>query len=293
MGRYDSKMDYDKIYKLYGINKDTLSVNENRCIRQALTRCLRSYLKSRGYQETLRLYDLEQGEQDYFICFAIKQRLIEAYPYKLSMDTIEKNLNEYMKGSLVYGEQYLNERNSAIENVKKRYDTDKCVTEQQKKQAYQEFCGTWKSFLHTQPPAYQVFLKHPKISVYDCMKSKEFGLDVSDRINEVVLKIILEVLEKKLGLEINVSAIEDCIIESCQNFYDGEFDVSVYEDEVFPDTFEQFWNEQVDGDMNDYSEEEIKNIKEDYVKMRTFLVKAYSNQATLNRLGNFYKMNKR
>lgn len=288
MGRNDAKMDYDTIFDLYGINRDSLSVNEERGLRQSLTRWLKAYLKSQGYPENMRLYDLKQTEQDYFICIVIKKKLIEAFPYQLSEDKIQKKLDERLKESLVYGEQYLKERNSVIENVKKRDYVVEKATERQKEQAYQEFCDTWKYFFHTQPPAYKSFLRHPNLSVYDYMKSKEFGLDVSDRVNEVIIKIILEVLKKKLGLEIDVSAIEDCIIESCQNYYDGEFDVSFYEDEVFPETFEKYWNEQVDGDMSEYSEEEIKSIKEDYEKMRTFLVKAHGYQSALNKLGNFY-----
>lgn len=288
MGRNDAKMDYDTIFDLYGINRKLFTKNDDRWIRQALTRWLSDYLKSLGYPENLRLYDLKQSEQDYFICIEIKDKLKKATTNRYSDDKIQKKLDERLKGSMVYGEQYLKERNSVIENVKKRDYVKDNATDKQKEQAYQEFCETWRYFFHTQPPTYKSFLGHPNLSVYDYMKSKEFGLDVSDRVNEIVIKIILEVLNKKLGLEIDVSEIEDCIIKSCQNYYDGEFDVSFYEDEIFPETFEKFWNEQIDGEMSEYSEEEIMSIKENYEKMRTFLVKAYGYQSTLNKLRNFY-----
>lgn len=289
MGRNDAKMDYETIYNLYGINKNKISKNEDRRIRKNLTSWLKIYLQTRRYSEKLSLYDLRKSEQDYFICYEIKEKMITRLPYAVSRNKIENNLKEHMKDSLVEGERYLKERNSVIERIKKRYYVESNDSEQKKKQAYQEFCETWKYFFHTQPPTFESFLKRPKLSVYDYMKSKEFGIDVEDKVDKVTLNIVLEVLKLKLGLEIDFEAIENCIIEASLNRYDGDFDVSFYDDEKFPLTFQEYWDEQIDGEKSQFSEDEIKAIEDDYNKLRTFFINQNKYHYMFTNLKQFYK----
>lgn len=289
MGRNDAKMDYETIYNLYGINKNKISKNEDRRIRKNLTSWLKIYLQTRRYSEKLSLYDLRKSEQDYFICYEIKEKMITTLPYAVSRNKIENNLKEHMKDSLVEGERYLKERNSVIERIKKRYYVESNDSEQKKKQAYQEFCETWKYFFHTQPPTFESFLKRPKLSVYDYMKSKEFGIDVEDKVDKVTLNIVLEVLKLKLGLEIDFEAIENCIIEASLNRYDGDFDVSFYDDEKFPLTFQEYWDEQIDGEKSQFSEDEIKAIEDDYNKLRTFFINQNKYHYMFTNLKQFYK----
>lgn len=289
MGRNDAKMDYETIYNLYGINKNKISKNEDRRIRKNLTSWLKIYLQTRRYSEKLSLYDLRKSEQDYFICYEIKEKMITKLPYAVSRNKIENNLKEHMKDSLVEGERYLKERNSVIERIKKRDYVEPNDSEQKKKQAYQEFCETWKYFFHTQPPTFESFLKRPNLSVYDYMKSKEFGIDVEDKVDKVTLNIVLEVLKEKLGLEIDFEAIENCIIEASINRYDGDFDVSFYDDEKFPLTFQEFWDEQIDGEKSRFSEEEIKAIEDDYNKLRTFFINQNKYHYMFTNLKQFYK----
>lgn len=289
MGRNDAKMDYETIYNLYGINKNKISKNEDRRIRKNLTSWLKIYLQTRRYSEKLSLYDLRKSEQDYFICYEIKEKMITKLPYAVSRNKIENNLKEHMKDSLVEGERYLKERNSVIERIKKRYYVESNDSEQKKKQAYQEFCETWKYFFHTQPPTFESFLKRPKLSVYDYMKSKEFGIDVENKVDKVTLNIVLEVLKLKLGLEIDFEAIENCIIEASLNRYDGDFDVSFYDDEKFPLTFQEYWDEQIDGEKSQFSEDEIKAIEDDYNKLRTFFINQNKYHYMFTNLKQFYK----
>lgn len=289
MGRNDAKMDYETIYNLYGINKNKISKNEDRRIRKNLTSWLKIYLQTRRYSEKLSLYDLRKSEQDYFICYEIKDKMIATLPYAVSRNKIENNLKEHMKDSLVEGERYLKERNSVIERIKKRYYVESNDSEQKKKQAYQEFCETWKYFFHTQPPTFESFLKCPDLSVYDYMKSKEFGIDVEDKVDKVTLNIVLEVLKLKLGLEIDFEAIENCIIEASLNRYDGDFDVSFYDDEKFPLTFQEYWDEQIDGEKSQFSEDEIKAIEDDYNKLRTFFINQNKYHYMFTNLKQFYK----
>ena len=289
MGRNDAKMDYETIYDLYGINKNQISKNEERRIRKNLTSWLKIYLQTRRYSEKLSLYDLRKSEQDYFICYEIKDKMIATLPYAVSRNKIENKLKEYMRDSLVEGERYLKERNSVIERIKKRDYVGLKDNEPKKKQAYQEFCETWKYFFHTQPPTFESFLKCPDLSVYDYMKSKEFGIDVEDKVDKVTLNIVLEVLKEKLGLEIDFEAIENCIIEASLNRYDGEFDVSFYDDEKFPLTFQEYWDEQIDGDKSEFSDEEIKAIEDDYNKLRTFFINQNKYHYMFTNLKQFYK----
>lgn len=289
MGRNDAKMDYETIYNLYGINKNKISKNEDRRIRKNLTSWLKIYLQTRRYSEKLSLYDLRKSEQDYFICYEIKEKMITTLPYAVSRNKIENNLKEHMKDSLVEGERYLKERNSVIERIKKRDYVEPNDSEQKKKQAYQEFCETWKYFFHTQPPTFESFLKRTDLSVYDYMKSKEFGIDVEDKVDKVTLNIVLEVLKEKLGLEIDFEAIENCIIEASINRYDGDFDVSFYDDEKFPLTFQEFWDEQINGEKSRFSEEEIKAIEDDYNKLRTFFINQNKYHYMFTNLKQFYK----
>ena len=209
----------------------------------------------------------------------------------LQIHKIENNLKEYMRDSLVEGERYLKERNSVIERIKKRDYVGLKDSEQKKKQAYQEFCETWKYFFHTQPPTFESFLKRPspKLSVYDYMKSKEFGIDVEDKVDKVTLNIVLEVLKETLGLEIDFEAIENCIIEASLNRYDGDFDVSFYDDEKFPLTFQEYWDEQIDGDKSEFSDEEIKAVEDDYNKLRTFFINQNKYHYMFTNLKQFYK----
>lgn len=291
MGRNDAKMDYETIYNLYGINKNKISKNEDRRIRKNLTSWLKIYLQTRRYSEKLSLYDLRKSEQDYFICYEIKEKMIATLPYAVSNNKIENNLKEYMRDSLVEGERYLKERNSVIERIKKRDYVGLKDSEQKKKQAYQEFCETWKYFFHTQPPTFESFLKRPspKLSVYDYMKSKEFGIDVEDKVDKVTLNIVLEVLKETLGLEIDFEAIENCIIEASLNRYDGDFDVSFYDDEKFPLTFQEYWDEQIDGDKSEFLDEEIKAVEDDYNKLRTFFINQNKYHYMFTNLKQFYK----
>ena len=289
MGRNDAKMDYKTIYDLYGINKNRISKNEDRRIRKNLTSWLKMYLQTRHYSEKLCLYDLRKSEQDYFICYEIKEKMITTLPHAVSRNKIENNLKEHMKDSLVEGERYLKERNSVIERIKKRDYVEPNDSEQKKKQAYQEFCETWKYFFHTQPPTFESFLKRPDLSVYDYMKSKEFGIDVEDKVDKVTLNIVLEVLKEKLGLEIDFEAIENCIIEASLNRYDGDFDVSFYDDEKFPLTFQEYWDEQIHGDKSRFSDEEIKAIEDDYNKLRTFFINQNKYHYMFTNLKQFYK----
>lgn len=289
MGRNDAKMDYETIYNLYGINKNKISKNEDRRIRKNLTSWLKIYLQTRRYSEKLSLYDLRKSEQDYFICYEIKEKMITTLPYAVSRNKIENNLKEHMRDSLVEGERYLKERNSVIERIKKRDYVEPNDSEQKKKQAYQEFCETWKYFFHTQPPTFESFLKCSDLSVYDYMKSKEFGIDVEDKVNKVTLNIVLEVLKEKLGLEIDFEAIENCIIEASLNRYDGDFDVSFYDDEKFPLTFQEYWDEQIDGEKSQFSEDEIKAIEDDYNKLRTFFINQNKYHYMFTNLKQFYK----
>lgn len=289
MGRNDAKMDYETIYDLYGINKNRISKNEDRRIRKNLTSWLKMYLQTCGYSGKLSLYDLRKSEQDYFICYEIKDKMINTLPYAVSRNKIENKLKIYMRDILVEGERYLKERNSVIERIKKRDYVGLKDSEQKKKQAYQEFCETWKYFFHTQPPTFESFLKRPNLSVYDYMKSKEFGIDVEDKVDKITLNIVLEVLKEKLGLEIDFEAIENCIIEASLNRYDGEFDVSFYDDEKFPLTFQEYWNEQIDGDKSKFSDEEIKAIEDDYNKLRTFFINQNKYHYMFTNLKQFYK----
>lgn len=289
MGRNDAKMDYETIYDLYGINKNRISKNEDRRIRKNLTSWLKMYLQTCGYSGKLSLYDLRKSEQDYFICYEIKDKMINTLPYAVSRNKIENKLKIYMRDILVEGERYLKERNSVIERIKKRDYVGLKDSEQKKKQAYQEFCETWKYFFHTQPPTFESFLKRPNLSVYDYMKSKEFGIDVEDKVDKITLNIVLEVLKEKLGLEIDFEAIENCIIEASLNRYDGEFDVSFYDDEKFPLTFQEYWNEQIDGDKSKFSDEEIKAIEDDYNKLRTFFINQNKYHYMFTNLKHFYK----
>ena len=121
------------------------------------------------------------------------------------------------------------------------------------------------------------------------MKSKEFGIDVEDKVDKVTLNIVLEVLKETLGLEIDFEAIENCIIEASLNRYDGDFDVSFYDDEKFPLTFQEYWDEQIDGDKSEFSDEEIKAVEDDYNKLRTFFINQNKYHYMFTNLKQFYK----
>ena len=107
--------------------------------------------------------------------------------------------------------------------------------------------------------------------------------------DKVTLNIVLEVLKEKLGLEIDFEAIENCIIEASLNRYDGEFDVSFYDAEKFPLTFPDYWDEQIDGDKREFSDEEIKAIEDDYNKLRTFFINQNKYHYMFTNLKQFYK----
>lgn len=296
----ERNMDYDKIFDLYEINRNQLTKNETRSIRKRLSDSLDKYLEKKGLSN-ISWNELPKTVQDVFICYEIKPKMLKKLRDE-SKQRIQKNLDEYMSGGLTEGAEILGNRNHSIEeSLYKRDYLKGGESEFQKQRAYQSFCQNWKEYngSNSAPPTYEEFIENPNLSIYDYEMSKmdEVMMDmyghipdeVENHVNDIVHAIILEVLEKKLGLRIDYQKIRKCLLEQ-KNLYaeDTGIDVSDYDFQKFPETFDAFWNDIVQTNEQEDLEKEKEVIKEKYEKTKEKLMKLFMLRQQLNDLSNFY-----
>lgn len=287
------KMDYDKIFELYNIKRTKLSENKIRNHRSFLFRAFKKYLEKKGLSGT-SWFDLPEYLQDEFICYEIKDKMLK----KLSPDeqrVITKKLDQYMRNSLAQGARLLGKRNEAIASDFFKTDYLKeGATDKEIEEAYQELCKNWWAFHGDQlkPPTKYEFQKNPNRSIYDYTMSKaDEANELEPELHDIVLSILVRVLEEKVGLKIDYDGIKECLWELHWLAREkADMDLSIFEFERFPETFEEYWTTVSQGsEENKVTKEEAKQI---YDRASEAIMKESMVSQRLRTLSNFYSYTK-
>ena len=246
MKKKQTYIDYNTIFSLYKIKKSTEEVKKHK-IRQNIRRHFYTFLKERNYSENLTWKDLTQYDKDCFICIEIKEMMLKEHSDSKTLNSIQKNIDQYIKTNLYNLENQLKFRNDAIKKIHYKYKFT-VGDENSQQLAYKNFSNEWKKLNNSQPPSYENFISHAEWSIYDYMMSEktnhqenfnyfefEKGMTQST-INSIVLKVLKELI----GLEINYGEIKKCI----ENLYElGTTDYELDDFATFPNTVEEYIKE--------------------------------------------------
>lgn len=291
---YNSNMDYEKIFKLYGINRSHLSQKQGRAYRKALSDRLDKYLERNGLTGT-PWEELSEFRQNDFICFEIRKYMFKKLDDKQKKKA-EENLENYTRNTLTEGANLLLKRNNSITDgfYKKDYVKDRDNTSDFiKEKSYKEFLQNWTEICGTNlnSPSFETFSEHPNFSVYDYIMTMSEPDDLEPAINRIVQSIVLRVLEEKFGLKIDYEKIRKCLQEQ-QALYseDTGIDPSYFEFEKFPETFEEYWKNVIYGREDEYTEEDKKEIYKQYEKTREKIIRLLLIKQQLDSLTDFYEI---
>lgn len=291
-------MDYDRVFELYEIYKP----NRNAYLR--LQRCWYNYLKiyrniENPAESDITVFDIPKADQDYFYYSVIKEKMLKDYTSS-KRNKIEKKLKECQRDNASKGIQVIEERNHSFEHIYSRNhfsgrNTSEKIadfmkkSEKEKKKTYEEFCGHFTNYFRTAPPTYEDFLLNPIMSVHDYKMSKLTSDIPPENIDNVVLKIIIQVLREKFNLKINYDEIELCLYK-LKHLEDDNSGISIsdFEDEEFPLIFEDYYKMVIYGREDEYTEEDKIQIEKEYEDLRKRYIEYNYYSDKLARLKDFY-----
>lgn len=309
---------YNFIFDLYGIDFSKGIGKKRPAYRQEIRETRKAYEKKRGLSGK-PWDDWSEADKAVFLCYEIKDYMME------DMDTNERHsvqnrLDKYMEETITKGELLFEKRNTAVKNQfsQKGY-LNKNMTESQKKEAYQRYCQDVKDFQGASVPlSYEDFLKNPEYDIIDLDRSTlDIKFQYATAVSNIVQDILIEVLRKEIGLEIDIDKIEQCLIERdairarrpkydfSKRPYSDEIknlginpeefvniDLSDYEYTEFPSTFEAYWASVTQGREELYIEADKRVIHQQYNEAK----EKYRDLLTINNklktLSNFYKVKK-
>lgn len=291
-------MDYDRVFELYEIYKP----NRNAYLR--LQRCWYNYLKiyrniENPAESDITVFDMPKADQDYFYYSVIKEKMLKDYTNS-KRNKIEKKLKECQRDNASKGIQVIEERNHSFEHIYSRNhfsgrNTSEKIadfmkkSEKEKKKTYEEFCEQFTNYFRTVPPTYEDFLLNPIMSVHDYKMSKLTSDIPPENIDNVVLKIIVQVLREKFNLKINYDEIELCLYK-LKHLEDDNTGISIsdFEDEEFPLIFEDYYNMVIYGREDEYTEKDKIQIEKEYEDLRKRYIEYSYYSDKLARLKDFY-----
>lgn len=290
-------MDYDRIFELYEISRKSKSI---RTIYTRLQRASNDYLKKyRNIEKPSKILDLPKADQDYFYYSVIKEDMLKGVTTS-KRNRIENKLKECQRDNASKGMQVIEERNHSFEHIHSRNhfsgrNTSEKIadfmkkSEKEKKQAYEEFCKHFTSYYHTEPPTYDDFLLNPLMNVYDYKMAKLTSDIPPENIDNVVLKIVVQVLREKFNLKINYDEIELCLykLKHLEDDNNG-MSISDFEDEEFPLIFDDYYKMVTYGREDEYTEEDKIQIEKEYEDLRKRYIEYNYYSDKLARLKDFY-----
>jgi len=231
-------VNFPKIWCIYEMAR--ITNDEKKRIRKIIKRRWNEYLKEHGKEEQ-EWEDLNESEQTYFICYYIKEKMIRECPDKRTLNKIEKNIDEYVSGTLLNAEEITKAWNESVSRIHelhcKAHDSEHI-----KKAAYKRLCRDMQAYDKNIPiPTYEYYAKNP-LSVYDYAQNYyRSHIDTTP----VIIRIIQQVLEKALGLQIDHYLIEECLSILSDGSLDG-LDINNF------DTFPEEYNEGLDMKKEDF-----------------------------------------
>ena len=231
-------VNFPKIWCIYEMTR--ITNDEKKRIGKIIKRRWNEYLKEHGKEEQ-EWEDLNESEQTYFICYYIKEKMIRECPDKRTLNKIEKNIDEYVSGTLLNAEEITKAWNESVSRIHelhcKAHDSEHI-----KKAAYKRLCRDMQAYDKNIPiPTYEYYAKNP-LSVYDYAQNYyRSHIDTTP----VIIRIIQQVLEKALGLQIDHYLIEECLSILSDGSLDG-LDINNF------DTFPEEYNEGLDMKKEDF-----------------------------------------
>lgn len=273
--------DYDTIFDIYELkNKD--KGNRDR-IRQNIRRKWKTYLKELG-KENANWDDLEKKEQDEFIYYEISDIMKAEHIEESVLKRIDSKIEKAMADSLLEAERLIEAENERVINIWKRYwkEGDPLW---KIKNGYEQFCKDMTDYNNRIPlPTFEEFKREP-LRIYDYVqdaihstRDEKNSVD-HVRVNDVLIRIILQVLEEKLNLKIDRARIEEALL------YIKTFDSKIADEEQLQ--FEEFYPEySEDFDITkEEFETEVKRLGE-YFKYKRMLqdLKPFYNNRKLKKI---------
>ena len=309
---------YNFIFDLYGIKFTRDNEKKRVTYRKRLREKRDAYAKKYGLSN-ISWDDWSETNKAVFLCYEIKDYMMGIVDVS-QQKSVQSRLDRYMKDKITEGELLFEKRNTAIKKQfsQKQY-VDKNMTESQKREAYQRYCEDVKDFQGASVPlSYEDFLKNPEYDIIDLDRSTlDIKFQYATAVSNIVQDILIEVLRKEIGLEIDIDKIEQCLIErdairARRPKYD--FSKRPYSDEIknlginpeefvnidlsdygyteFPSTFEAYWASVTQGREELYIEADKRVIHQQYNEAK----EKYRDLLTINNklktLGNFYKIKK-
>lgn len=171
---------------------------------------------------------------------------------------------------------------------------------EKKEEAYKQFCKNWEKLTFQPVPSYKTFLKNPNLSIHDYLMAEKFtplDYDIEvyrQKMNEIVLNIVVEILSKLIDLKIDYDTIQESLeyILSQRNDECSEL-MEMYQFEPFEYSREEYVNNVIKGREQDYSEEDIENLKQDYDNLKNRMLESFYHMERLRNIEKLYKVNEK
>ena len=286
-------MNYSEICNLYGKDYANKTDNGKRAIRKTLSKKLDKYLEKNGLSG-ISWEELPELRRIDFICYEIKKYMLRK-KNDSEKEEVEKRLEKYIRSTLKTDDNVLLERNKFIKGdlFKRDYVKERDMTSLYiKEKAYEKFLQNWEAYFGTRrtAPTFETFSEHPNFSVYDyVMTNLSEPNEFVDAEKEIVQSIILQVLEEKFSLKIDYKKIRECLQEQQELISERTgIDLSDFEYEQFPDTFEEYWEGVIHGREDEYTEQDKEEIHEMYDKTREKMIRLSLVKQKMVSLKDFY-----
>lgn len=309
---------YNFIFDLYGIKFTEDNKKKRDAYRKTLRKNRGAYAKKYGLSN-ISWDDWSETDKAVFLCYEIKDYMMGIVDVS-QQKSVQSRLDRYMKDKITEGELLFEKRNTAIKKQfsQKQY-VDKNMTESQKREAYKRYCEDVNDFQGASVPlSYEDFLKNPEYDIIDLDRSTlDIKFQYATAVSNIVQDILIEVLHKEIGLEIDIDKIEQCLIERdairerrpkydfSKRPYSDEIknlginpeefvniDLSDYEYTQFPSTFEEYWANVTNGMEESYTEAEQMVVHQQYDEAKEKYRDLLMINDKLKTLGNFYKIKK-
>ena len=194
----------------------------------------------------------------------------------------------------------IEDKNDTIDILRKRDYFDENSRNEKKEEAYKQFCKNWEKLTFQPVPSYKTFLKNPNLSIHDYLMAEKFtplDYDIEiyrQKMNEIVLNIVVEILSKLVDLKIDYDIIQESLeyILSQRNDECSEL-METYQFEPFEYSREEYVNNVIKGREQEYSEEDIENLKQDYDNLQNRMLESFYHMERLRNIEKLYKVNEK
>lgn len=202
-----SKEIYDELFDYYDISRTNSKI---KTIRVYIMRRLEKEYKTKEWD------NLSEYEKNRF-------KLIHMYKYLIKFSRNPKKAEKKVAAELNESFIQLQELHEHNKNMEKLYIQyfDPSMSEEEKLNAYQEFCADLKkSFPGMISPSFSVWKSNP-LRIYDYISDPNSEVDTSavelasipqEKIDHEILECIMQIIKEKWKLEIDIAGIRKCLL---------------------------------------------------------------------------------